>query len=73
MNRQPVKSSNVVSVGYEAETRTLEIQFKSGVYQYAGVPPETYANLLTAESIGRYVAQEIRAKFKGIRVDVKKE
>ena len=73
MGMQLVKSSNVEAVGYEAETKTLQVKFKSGsIYQYAGVQPEMYADLLAAESVGRFVSQVVRAGRKGIRIEEKK-
>ena len=73
MKRQPVKSTNVKSVGYDAEEKVLEVKFKSGgVYQYAGVQPEMYADLLEAESVGRFVSQVVRAGRKGLRIEEEK-
>lgn len=71
MERQPVKSTNVDSVGYNAEEKILEVKFKSGgIYQYAGVQPEIYADLLKAESVGRFVSQVIRGNGrKGRRIE----
>jgi hypothetical protein len=74
MQRQPVKSTNVESIGYDLETKTLQVEFKSGgVYQYAGVPPEMYADLLKAESIGRFVSQVVRSGRKGMRIEEEKK
>ena len=70
MEMQLVKSSNVKAVGYEVETKTLQVEFKSGgVYQYAGVQPEMYADLLAAESVGRFVSQVVRAGRKGEKIE----
>jgi len=71
MERTPVKSSNVDSVGYDEGTKMLEIQFKSGaIYQYAGVEPQTHADLMGAESVGKFVNQNIvRAGFKGQKME----
>lgn len=55
MNRTPVQSSNVVSIGYDAETQVLEIEFRSGVYQYQGVPRQVFDGLLAADSVGKAV------------------
>lgn len=70
MQMQSVKSSNVKAVGYDEETKTLQVHFKSGgVYQYAGVQPEMYADLLAAESVGRFVSQVVRAGRRGLRIE----
>ena len=61
MIRQPVESSNLRSVGYDEESRTLEIEFHSGaVYQYYDVPSEVYQELLSAPSLGKYFHAHIR-------------
>jgi hypothetical protein len=74
MKRIPVKSTNVKSVGYDLETKTLQVEFKSGgIYQYAGVQPEMYADLLKAESVGRFVSQVVRAGRRGLRIEEEKE
>lgn len=58
----PVKSSNISAVGYE--NGTLAVKFSSGtVYHYSDVPANVYAELLAAESIGRYFAANIRNKY----------
>jgi hypothetical protein len=55
MYRQPVVSSNLVSVGYDANARTLEIEFHEGrVYRYSGVPESVYRGLMGASSKGQY-------------------
>ena len=47
-------------VGYDLETRTLEIGFNSGtVYQYFDVEPEAFDALMSASSKGRYFLDEI--------------
>ena len=43
------------SVGYDIESRILEIEFTGGViYQYFDVPEDIYLDLMSAESKGRY-------------------
>ncbi|WP_337063536.1 KTSC domain-containing protein [Raoultella ornithinolytica] len=55
MNRQPVSSSNLHSVGYDHATSTLEIAFHSGgIYQYSRVPSIVYTALMNASSKGQY-------------------
>jgi KTSC domain len=61
MNRIPVSSSNLLSVGYDQTTQTLEIEFlHGGVYQYSGVPSSVYDDLMTAESHGTYFDRHIK-------------
>ncbi len=56
MQRQPVSSSNLESVGYEASSQTLKVAFLSGaVYEYYNVPETVYVGLLNAGSKGTYL------------------
>jgi hypothetical protein len=69
MIRQPVESSNLRSVGYDEESRILEIELHSGaVYQYYDVPPEVYQELLRAPSLGKYFHANIRNVYQYKRV-----
>jgi KTSC domain len=64
VERQPVKSRILRSVGYDDKTKILEIEFLSGlVYQYSGVPPKVYADLMHSDEIGKYFSEKIRPKF----------
>lgn len=61
MERTPVTSSDILSVGYDAETHVLEIEFiKGSVYQYFGVPQEVYDGILWADSKGKYFHANIK-------------
>lgn len=61
MERIPVQSGNLASVGYDPGTMTLEVEFLSGsVYQYFGVSESVYAGLLNAPSKGRYFDQFVK-------------
>ncbi len=65
MQRAPVRSSNLASVGYDEEQRILEIVFHDGrVYHYLEVPPERVLSLLRAESKGRFLNSEIKPHFR---------
>jgi hypothetical protein len=65
MNRTPVQSSNVASVGYDPDTLTLEVEFTNGmVYQYFDVPEVEYHNLISADSVGRYLSHNIRNSYR---------
>ncbi len=61
MDRTPVKSSNLVSVGYDQQQQILEIEFNTGsIYQYLNVPADLYNGLMSADSQGRYFDAQIR-------------
>ncbi len=60
----PVKSRILRSVGYDESTKILEIEFQTGlVYQYSGVPQKTYADLMHSEEIGKYFSEKVRPRF----------
>jgi hypothetical protein len=64
MQRYPVSSSNLASVGYDVTSQTLEVEFNSGrVYQYFGVPEHIHQELLAAGSVGSYFARSIKNSF----------
>jgi len=61
MKREPLESSSLASVGYDAGRQVLEVEFlNGGVYEYDDVPQETYHALLEADSKGRYLNAEIK-------------
>jgi len=69
MNRAPIVSSNVESIGYAEDDQTLEIEFKNGaVYQYFDVPESIYLALRDADSVGGYLAAHIKGVFRYSRV-----
>jgi hypothetical protein len=76
MIREPLRSSNVSSVGWEAKQEdedadmgTLEIEFvKGGIYQYQNVPRGVYEQLLGASSPGKFVRSDIIDQFDHERV-----
>ena len=64
MERQSVSSSNLASIGYDAENEILEVEFKhSGIYQYFGVPENIYDELMNADSHGVYFSANIRNNY----------
>lgn len=69
MNRTPVTSSNLASVGYDASTQTLEIEFHNGgVYQYFDVPQGVVDALMSASSLGSFFHAQIRGVYRYARV-----
>ena len=58
-------SSQIQSLGYDAETQTMAVQFhKGGVYHYSGVSPQTFEAMHAHESPGSYLHQNIKGKYK---------
>lgn len=69
MDRHPVFSSNIASIGYDPGSQTLEVEFQNGsVYQYYNVPQGTYDKFITAPSKGKFLAYQIKDFFPYARV-----
>jgi len=66
VKRTRVVSSSVAAVGYDEETRTLEVEFLDGrVYRYFAVPPHVPATMLTGSvSVGRFLNDEIKGRYR---------
>ena len=55
MDRTLVRSTDIVSVGYDSSVTVLEVEFKRGsIYQYVNVPENVFKELMSADSIGSY-------------------
>lgn len=64
MERKPLESSYLKSVGYDPDTLVLEVEFSNGgIYQYANVPAEVHSGLMEAESAGKYFGAKVRGQF----------
>ncbi len=58
--RIAVDSSMIAEVAYDSDSETLELVYTTGaIWEYEGVEKEVYDNLLKADSIGRYVRNNI--------------
>jgi len=61
MERIPVQSSNLASVGYDSANQILEIEFHhGGIYQYFNVPSRIHDGLMSAGSKGTYFDQNVK-------------
>jgi len=61
MPRKPVRSSNIASIGYDESSKTLEVEFLNGaIYQYYNVPLSIYKGLMTAQSHGGYLDENVK-------------
>ncbi|MEH6721252.1 MAG: KTSC domain-containing protein [Aurantimonas endophytica] len=64
MERKPVISTSIASIGYDELTQVLEVEFiKTGVYQYFNVPAPTHEALMTAPSHGGFLNTNIKGQF----------
>jgi hypothetical protein len=70
MERTPVNSSMLASIGYDSSNGTLEVEFKKGgvIWQYYDVPEYIWQELQSASSQGQYFLANIRNRFGGARV-----
>ena len=69
MERYSVASSNVASVGYDATTETLEVEFLNGsMYQYYNVPENMYDRFMQDPSKGRFLNLHIKNAYPYSRV-----
>ena len=70
MDRQPVNSSMITSIGYDSSTGTLEIEFKSdgAVWQYFDFPEHMWNEFQYGESHGKYWHANIKNQYREARV-----
>jgi hypothetical protein len=69
MDRMPVSSSNIASVGYEADSQVLEVEYiKGGIYQYMNVPGDIHEELMNCSSKGTYMNQVVKKMFVVVQV-----
>lgn len=71
MQRTPVTSSNIASIGYDPKQEVLEIEFRDGcIYHYLAVPEMLYRGLMTASSHGNFLDTHIKKdgfRYKQVR------
>jgi hypothetical protein len=63
MERISVDSNNLVSVGYDDNNCTLEVEFNNGIYRYFDVPSDVYGDLMGSGSKGSYFNRNIRNSY----------
>lgn len=64
MERHPLESRAIASVGYDEASCMLEIEFSSGrIYEFSGVPKSAYDWLLRTSNKGSYVARMINGRY----------
>jgi hypothetical protein len=66
MEMSPVESSNIKAIGFDGDTGTMHVQFTNDrTYEYTGVTPDFFNKFASAESKGRFFAQQIKPRFTG--------
>lgn len=69
MQRKRVNSSKLRSVGYEEQTRTLEVEMSNGqVFQYVGVYPEVYRRFMAAPNPTSFFDDKIAEEYTARKV-----
>lgn len=64
MEMQFVDSSNIERIGYDSNSSTLRIEFKSNrTYDYSNVPENVFNELRSASSVGSYHAKNIKNSY----------
>jgi hypothetical protein len=67
---QPVSSSCISSVGYDAENQVVFVEFLNGsIYAYKGVPEHEFENLRTAPLVGSYFNRNFSGVYPYEHVD----
>jgi hypothetical protein len=65
MEMQFVDSTNIERIGYDSNSNTLRIEFKSNrTYDYSNVPESVFTELRNASSIGSYHARNIKNSYR---------
>lgn len=70
----PVVSSQIESVGYNAEARILAVRFKPGkispasTYHYLDVPEATATEFLGSASVGSALIKMIKGRFNFVKL-----
>lgn len=69
VTRKSVKSSNINSIGYDPQTRELDVEFRGGsVYRHFDVTPEGYDGLMASDSKGAHYHAHFKNKYGVTRV-----
>lgn len=66
MERKPVESSNIASVGFCPDRKCISEEFRNGsIYQYEDCDRKLFDDLMGAESKGKFVNAHLKGrKFK---------
>ena len=63
------ESSNISRFAFDGNNMVLTVEFKNGgTYQYFDVPEGAFEQMRTAESKGRFLAQNIKGTYRYARL-----
>lgn len=69
IDRSSVGSSNILEVGYDPNSETLEVMFNSGaIYQYYNISQIIYDDLMNSSSKGQFLNTYIKNFYPYSRV-----
>ena len=70
MIRLPVSSSTILSVGYDPQTRVMQVEFKSGrVYNYFDISEHLYQQFMNTSSKGQFLDENIKYNYRYQKVE----
>ena len=70
MERNPLNSRAIASVGYDPDQSILEVEFRTGsVYHYYKVAPEVYEWFMRVRSKTAYLDRMIKGEYNYRRID----
>jgi KTSC domain-containing protein len=70
MDRVPVSSSHITSVGYDPGSRVMHIEFHNGdIYEYKGVAEYHNNQLLNAASAGKHFHRNFKPNYEGVKIN----
>ncbi|HEX6993616.1 MAG TPA: KTSC domain-containing protein [Gammaproteobacteria bacterium] len=65
-----MRSKGIRGVAYDAEARTLDVEFSSSrVYRYFDVPPSVYEWLVRVDSKGKFINRLVKDRYRYERID----
>jgi KTSC domain len=71
VERTPVESRALASIGYDSTTERLEIEFRTGrVYLYENVPRSVFEWLLRIPGKGAFVTRVLEPKYRGKEITI---
>lgn len=69
MERIPVSSTSIAGVGYDSESRVMEVEFTRGVvYQYYEVSSEVYESFIASDSKGQFFNSQIKGHYQYVQL-----
>ncbi len=69
MTLQTFRSSAVHAIGYDVESRLMEVIFTGGgIYHFENVPPQVFTEFVQATSKGAYFQDHVRGRFRHFRL-----